>query len=798
MEPRWAHSNKEGIGTAYSADSRLWFTLWRGTVTEVYFPRIDRPQLRDMEFLLTDGSTFFHEEKRHLRAVTERGSDHALSYHIRSEDPDGRYRIHKTVLSDPHLPCLLMRSRLEIDSPDLADRLRLFVLAAPHLNVSGYGNNARVIEVLGQSLLTAERDGVALALGSTAPFRRSSVGYVGASDGWTDLDRHRDFTWEFDEAPDGNVALVGEVPTRSGSEFTIGLAFGESVPAAVTALFQSLSTPFEVHRRRFVEQWNRVALHEAPLAPLTHDHGRLYRASRSILLAHEDKRYPGGFIASLSIPWGSSKGDSDAGGYHLVWTRDMVHSAMGLLASGSPEAALRALVFVASRQRPDGGFPQNFWVDGTPYWQGVQLDEVAFPILLAGRLREEGKLGDFDPRVMVRRAARFLIEHGPCTGEDRWEEVGGYSPSTLAASIAALMVAARFARADRETAAAHFLEEHADFLERHIEPWTVTGAGTLVPGISRHYVRIRPFPADDTEPDTAPDLGRLRLPNLAPGTPEEFPASEIVSGDFLELVRYGIRRADDPIVRDSVRVVDAVLKVDTPFGPVWRRYNHDGYGEGDDGAPYTGWGVGRAWPLLTGERGHYELALGNDPTPYLTTLERLATPTGLLTEQVWDAVDRPTLHLALGRPTEAAMPLAWAHAEYLTLLRSASDRAVFDRVPEVAERYLGGRSRSSSAPLEVWKFGRRPRVVESGARLRVIAAAPFRLHVSEDDWRTLRDVDSSDGGIGLHYVDLDPLGQAGRRWTFTFYWPDVDRWEGRDFTVEAGPGAGPVGRTTRP
>lgn len=785
MPPRWSHSNKEGVGTAYSADSRLWFTLWRGIVTEVYFGRIDRPQLRDLEFLVSDGETFFHEEKRQLATVTDRPSDHALAYETRAEDADGRYRLHKSVIGDPHLPCLLVRTRFEVLRPETEPPLRLYALAAPHLDVGGGDNNATVYDILGQSVLTAERNGVALALASSRPFVRSSVGYVGASDGWTDVAQHRALTWEFDRAPHGNVALVGEVPVDRRTEFTLGLAFGESVPAAVTTLFQSLATPFEVHHRRFLAQWNRPAMHALPLERAAHDHGRLYRASRSILLAHEDKVFPGAFIASLSIPWGASKGDEDPGGYHLVWTRDLVHTATALLATGNVEAPLRALVYLATRQRPDGGFPQNFWVDGTPYWQGIQLDEVALPVLLAARLRAAGVLEQFDPRPMVRRAARFLIERGPATQQDRWEEVGGYSPSTLAACIAALTVAAQFSHERGDPTTAAFVQEYADFLESKVERWTATSRGTLVPGVPRHYARLRPVAVDDPFPNEGPDLGELTLPNLAPGERNTFPASEVVDGGFLDLVRYGLRRADDPLIRASVTVLDTVLKVDTPLGPVWRRYNHDGYGQRDDGGPYAEWGVGRAWPLLTGERGMYELALGEDPAPYLRALERFATPTGLLTEQVWDAAPLPGVHLELGRPTEAAMPLVWAHAEYLTLLRSAVDGRVFDRIPVVTDRYL--LDRRARTPREVWKFNRRPRTIDPDAGLRVIADQPFCLRASDDGWRTSTDLDALATSLGLHFVDLAPLGAAGRAWTFTFRWTLVDRWEGRDFAVTAVP-----------
>jgi len=783
IEPRWSHSNKEGVGTAYSADSRLWFTLWRGIVTEVYYHRIDRPQLRDLEFLLTDGESRFDEEKRDLRTTTEQSSDHALAYRTVGEPSEGGYRLHKEVIVAPHLPCLLLRTRLEVQDPNLADRLRLFVLAAPHLSVGGWSNTATVYDLMGRTILAAEKDGVALALAASVPFSRASVGFVGASDGWTDLSAHRTLAWEFDRAPNGNVALTGEVPASAARDFTLGLAFGETIQSAVARLFQALSLPFAEHHRRYVEQWGRAKGRDPRLARMSRDAGKLYRASHSVLLAHEDKLYPGAFIASLSIPWGTARSDQERGGYHLVWTRDMVHAATALLACGSLEGPLRALVYLATRQRPDGGFPQNFWVDGTPYYQGLQLDEVALPILLAHHLREANGLREFDPTSMVIGAARFLVEHAPVTQQDRWEEVSGFSPSTLATTIAALTLAARFSRVRGDNATADFVEEYADYLDAHLESWTVTSRGTLVPGISRHYVRIRPASVANPTPNERGEMDPVRLPNNPPGTPDTFPASEVVDSGFLDLVRYGVRPAGDPLIEDSVRVVDAVLRADTPLGPAWRRYNHDGYGQRDDGGPYVDWGVGRAWPLLTGERGHFEIARGRPAGPYIEAMERFATSTGLLTEQVWDAQDLPNLHLWRGRPTEAAMPLVWAHAEYLTLLRSAADGRVFDLLPAVAERYGHGNHRR---PVRaVWTFSRRPATVAPEEPLRVIADQPFRLRASDDEWRTHSDLDSSETGLALHYVDLPALGAAGRSWSFTFFWPIADRWEGTNYRTSA-------------
>lgn len=783
IEPRWTQGNKEGVGTAYASSSRIWFTLWNGILTEVYYPTLDRPQCRDLQYLVTDGESFFHEEKRHLLSTTERPSGHALEYRIANKDPKGRYAIIKEIITDPHLPCVLQRTRLE-GTVEFLSRLRLYALCAPHLEVGGWGNNAYVAEVAGRQILTAEKGGTWLALAATVPFARLSCGYVGRSDGWTDLADNFRMDWEFDCALGGNVALTGELDLGGRREFTLGLALGDSLHNAATTLFQALGVPFTEQRTRYREQWDRPCSKILPLEKVSGDGGNLYQGSFSLLLAHEDKSYPGAMIASLSIPWGEARGEDDMGGYHLVWTRDMVNSATGLLAAGHTETAFRALIYLAASQQADGGFPQNFWINGEPHWRGIQLDEVAFPILLAWRLRREHALRDFDPYPMVRHAAAYLIRHGPATQQERWEEAGGYSPSTLASNIAALICAACFARERGDDVIARFLEEYADFLECHIEAWTVTTDGTLVPGIKRHFIRIHPVNIDDRCPEEDPNSGLLAIANRPSEARREFLAKEIVDAGFLELVRYGIRRPDDPIVVDSLRVMDQVLKVETPFGPCWRRYNRDGYGQRDDGGPFQGWGKGRAWPLLTGERAHYELAAGRKVKNFIRAMEGFASSTGLLPEQVWDDPDRPEVHMYLGRPTGSAMPLMWAHAEYLKLLRSAFDKRVFDFIPEVAERYIV--NRKGCKPLEIWKPNRQVCRLERGYTLRVQAPGPFRLRWSRDGWRSVEDTPSCPTGLGIEFVDIPapPGNRASIR--FTFYWPASGRWEGKDYEVTSG------------
>ncbi|MFZ0212389.1 MAG: glycoside hydrolase family 15 protein [Candidatus Acidiferrales bacterium] len=781
IHPRWTHGGKDGVGTAYSASSQIWFTFWNGIITEVYYPTVDRPQLRDLQYLITDGKSFFHEEKRHLKSKFERLSNYTLGYRCTNSDPDGRYSVVKEIITDPHLACVLQRTRLTGDESFLS-KLQLYALCAPHLEVGGWGNNGYIAELDGRKILMAQKQGTWLALAATAPFTRVSCGYVGRSDGWTDLASNFQMDWQFDHATDGNIALTGQLDLSGRREFTLGLAFGDTEHHATTTLLQTLGIPFEEHHKRYTEQWDRTSSQQLPLEKFSSDKGNLYHSSFSLLLAHEDKSYPGALIASLSIPWGEAAGDKDQGGYHLVWTRDMVSSASALLACGESATPLRALIYLAVSQQEDGGFSQNFWVNGTPYWRGIQLDEVAFPILLALRLSRENALQDFDPYPMVLKAASYLLRHGPATQQERWEEASGYSPSTLASNVAALIGAAYFCRKRADKAAAEFLEQYADFLESHVEAWTVTTEGTLVPGIRRHYIRILPDDVDNPNPAEDPNSGILKIANLAPGTLSSFPAKEVVDAGFLELVRYGIRRADDPLIVGSLRVVDAILKVDTPMGPVWHRYNHDGYGQREDGDPYVRWGKGRAWPLLTGERAHYELSAGRDVKPFLRAIEGFASGTGLLPEQVWDERDKPERYMFLGRPTGSAMPLMWAHAEYIKLLRSVSDGRVFDLVPEVANRYLG--DRKGCQLFEVWKPNRQVHVVKRGHRLRVQVPDPFRLHWTNDEWRTVNDTASTATTFGIEFVDI-PIAAAQRApIRFTFFWPNTNAWEGRDYMVE--------------
>ena len=778
--PRWTHSAKDVIGTAYSTSSRVWFTVSDGVISEIYYSTLDRPQVRDFQFLITDGETFFHDTHRHLKTSIEYLGEHGLGVRITNADREGRYRLIMEVIGDPHQPCVLVDTRIEGD-PEWLRKLHVYALLAPHLEVGGWDNDGNIARIAGREFLTAHKDGTWLAMAATAPFVRSSCGYVGTTDGWQDLASHFRLTNEFAAAPHGNIALTGEIDLTGGLQFTVALGFGHTLHRAVTTVFQSLGTPFSENRSRFLDQWARVCTQLRSLEQFSGDKGQLYRRSGELILAHEDKNYAGALIASLSIPWGEARGDEDLGGYHLVWTRDLVNSATGLLAAGDLTTPLRALIYLACTQQKDGGFPQNFWVDGQPYWTGIQLDEVAFPVMLAWRLHKAGALAQFDPYPMVLAAAGYLIRHGCVTPQERWEENCGLSPSTLASNIAALVCAAGFAAEHHDEATASYLADYADFIESHVEAWTVTEHGLLVPGIRRHYIRINPQDPGGETPDEDPDHGPVTVRNQPPDSPKEFPAAEIVDAGFLELVRYGIRLPGDPLIEDSLAVIDRVLKTDFPAGPCWRRYTHDGYGQRDDGGPFLGYGRGRPWPLLSGERGHYELAAGRKAAPYLRAMENFATPTRLLPEQLWDAPDLPGSLLFHGQPTGAAMPLMWAHAEYIKLLRSEADGKVFDLITEVADRYLSTHKRQ---PLEIWKRNRQVASVLPGVTLRIQAVDPFILHWSRDEWLHSTDSRSAPTSLGIHFVDVKIDAGDRAPLTFTFKWPDEDRWEGKNYTVK--------------
>jgi len=784
IPPKWTSSAKSGVGTSLNPNSRVWFTISHGILNEVYYPRIDKAAIRDLGLIVTDGRDFFSEEKRDAVSREEFLAPGVPAYRVVNDCREGRYRIEKEILSDSWRDVVLQKIRFEPQQGTLDDYF-LYVLLAPHLDNHGYGNTGWIGDYKGVPMLFAQRNGIALALACSIPWAECSVGYAGVSDGWRDLTAHRRLINHYARAENGNLALTGRVDLGAAADgFVLALGFGANVAEAGHRARASLLDGFPKSRRGYLGEWQnwQKTLHE--LEPEQPGLCPLFRTSTAMLRCHEEKRFPGGQIASLSIPWGFSKGDEDLGGYHLVWPRDLVESAGGLLAAGAAGDVRRILRYLQTNQEADGHWLQNMWMDGTPYWDGVQMDETALPILLVDLARREGALdetalADFWP--MVRKAVGYLVCNGPVTPQDRWEEDPGYAPFTLAAQIAALLAGADLADLKGEDALAHYLRETADTWNDAVERWIYVTDTDLARqhGVQGYYVRIAPPEVCEA---ASPLSGFVAIKNRPPGQSSE-PAAYIISPDALALVRFGLRAADDQRIVDTVRVIDALLKVETDLGPAWHRYNDDGYGEHENGSPFDGTGVGRAWPLLTGERAHYELAAGrpDSANELLRTLERFAGNSGLLPEQVWDSADIPQRELFNGRPSGSAMPLVWAHAEYIKLCRSLADGRVFDMPPQTVQRY---QVEGTASVYHPWRFNHKCRSLPAGKVLRIELLAPATVHWSLDGWKTTQDSRSRDTGLGVHVADLSTVSMPpGGEVVFTFFWPDANRWEGTDFKV---------------
>ena len=805
VEPRWTSSAKSGVGTALDGRSHVWFTISHGIVDEVYYPRVDQANTRDLGLLVTAADGFFSEEKRDTTSVVHLIAPGVPGFRLVNTCVHGRYEIEKTVITDPERDVLMQRIRFRA-LEGRVEEYRVFALLAPHICNQGYGNDGWAERYKGVPMLFARRQDVALALACNAGWTAMSCGYVGVNDGWRQVKADGYLSEPCSDVRDGNIALTGEVDLakcprqhQDVAEFVLVLAFGLGAAEAAQRARMSLASSFERVQASYVREWARF--HEHTIGPRsvgtdgttpeqrrqsaardlavhahgsTHAHDKkakrtaterrkqmpvnlpesvldLYRMSAAILAIHEDKRASGAMIASLSIPWGNTKSDHELGGYHLVWPRDLVNSAGALIALGHSVLARRTLRYLMSTQEEDGRWAQNLWLDGTPYWNGVQMDEIAFPILFAEMLRREGKLEDLEPYPMIRRAAGFLLRNGPATGQDRWEENGGYSTFTLAVEVAAMLVAAEFAERAHEPELATVLRETADAWNTRIEEWTYvrdTAIARAV-GVDGYYVRIAPEDVSDAAPKTR---GLVPIKNRV-GDDGWAHYDEIVSPDALALVRYGLRDPNDPRIVNTVRVIDALLRAHTATGPAWYRYNRDGYGEKEDGSPFDGAGIGRPWPLLAGERAHYELAAGRpDVAVHLLGVMRAqASDGGMLPEQVWDGPDLPALELANGRATGGAMPLVWAHAEYAKLVRSLHDGRVFDMPQQPYERYV---REQVGCDITLWAPHCRPRQMPIGNRLRIQMPADgvIRWSVSGD---AAVETPSRDTTLGAWLADLD-------------------------------------------
>ncbi len=744
----WAYSGKTGIGTSYEAYagedgetatapvSKVWFSLAEGIVTETMAGLIHQAQIKDMKLAFA-GEGFVDVEGEDTTfeieylATDGEGRPLSLAYRVTTRDEEGRYEAVKDVFTDPDRQTLFVRTTIRATGENAVTP---YLLVNPHVANTGDDDTASATT---EALYASDGES-ALAVVPSEPFEAASAGFVGTSDGLSQLRAVGTLEERYAATGDepGNVAMTGKLAKLSPGEsvtFDLAVGFGDSRDAALEEAQGSLGEGYEPVLANYngdgaAVGWSDYisSLDALPdLAEEARDGGRLAYASALVLKAQEDKTHPGALIASLSNPWGDTVSAAESStGYKAVWPRDFYQVAMAFLAMGDEETARAAFDYLPDIQVTEdmpgnegatGWFLQKTHVDGEREWVMVQLDQTAMPIMLGWKLWQAGVLSEEELRAsydeMLRPAAVFLTEGGetdldynqgevipPRTQQERWEEQEGYSPSTTAAVIAGLVSAADMAQAlGREDDAERFLEA-ADAYEARIEETMFTTDGRY--GDGRYFLRI----TRNKDPD---DRGATGPANGQEGVAED----RVLDAGFLELVRYGVRPADAAAITESLPELDDqtledhyrvryAFEFEGEEGtfPGWRRYGNDGYGgDAETGANYgemTPGQRGRVWPFFTGERGHYELAAGMPPEEVAAThvraMELFANEGLMLPEQVWDGVGDPTAYdYTPGEGTNSATPLAWTHAEYVKLLRSLSDQRVWDRYAPVEDRYAG-------------------------------------------------------------------------------------------------------------
>jgi glucoamylase len=744
-KPRWASGAKTIVGTAVHPESRIWYTINNGTLSEIYHPDVDQANTRSVRFAITGDDGFFSDEIWDAEHRVEWLETGAPGCRIESRCKTGAYELTKEIVPDPMRDALLVRCTFR---PAAGRSLKLYLEIDPHIGDRGANNEAWAGEYKGQPMVFSNRASLCFAMTSSPPPLRMSIGYVGVSDGFTTLRRGEPLPDA--NYADGNIGMTLEIDYRtSDGSFVIALAGGADAAEAGLQARAGLLEDFDRTRDLFLQQWRERQATYRDVSDLSGSKLDMYRVSTAVLETHQSKRYPGGFVAGLSVPWGFARGDKDIGGYHVLWPRDMVETAIGKLASGDAHCARSTLFYLACTQNPDGGWSQNMWLDGTPHWEGIQMDAIALPILLADRLRRDNELGGYQPNRVVHNAVRFLLRHGPVTGQDRWETTPGYSPNTMAAEVAALLAGADFAESEGADDRANFLRHTADAWNDAIDELTYVEDTPLARrhGVRGYYLRMSPPSCIE-----AREIGHLRIrtPNV-PSGPRTRRAIDIISPGALSLVRMGLRAPDDPRIVDTVKLIDATLRMEMRTGPGWKRSTDDGYGEKVDGKPFDKRGIGRCWPLLAGERAHYELAAGRPEAALelLKTIARQTSECGMIPEQVWDADDIPERYLFNGRPSGSSMPLVWAHSEYIKLLRSLDEGAVWDRIPQTEERYL---RQHRTATFQIWTPEQRRGWLAPAKDLRIDLPGAARLSWSSGSWNG--QVRTTDSGFGLQTAML--------------------------------------------
>ena len=671
----WSPGDKDGFGTARGTASKVWYTLRNGELSEIYYPRIDTPSTRDTQLVVTDGQTFTDREStdtvHHVRLLDSR----SLLYRQTDRAKSGKYVITKTYVTDPQRSTVLVRVHFQSLT---GLPYQVFVLHDPALSMTGDDDTGTT-----QNGALVATDGTnSDAVVSSTGFSRTSSGYLGTSDGWTDLAADHQLDWTYTAPDPGNVVQTGltRLTGRAGHQnLTLAVGFGATTAAAQTAAHASLTAGFTAAGESYTSGWHHYLGTLKPVPGSAAGMRTEYHVSQMVLAASEDKTYRGGFVAAPGRPWAWANSLQNLAVYHAVWSRDLYQIATALIAMGDQAAAQRALHYLFTvQERPDGSYPQNSRLDGTPVFGGLQMDEVSFPTILAWQLHRTGA----DAWAHIKQSEDYVVANGPSTPGDRWENAAGYSPATIAAEIAGLVVGAQIAAMNNDVGRAHQYRAVADSWRRQLPHWTVTTNGPL--STDPYFLRITDGNADAPTQVQLSDGGPL------------IDQRRVLDPSFLELVRLGVLSPDNPAIVNTVHLVDAKLGYHTANGPFWHRASFDGYGEKDDGSQWeptpTGSGIthGRGWPLLTGERGEYLLAGGHSAALMLATMARAGdNQSMLLPEQVWDhrAPSGSGPRFRPGEPTFSATPLAWTHAQFIRLAWSIVKGAPVETPQPVACRY---------------------------------------------------------------------------------------------------------------
>jgi glucoamylase len=710
----WGPSQKSMLGTSASTTSRVYFTGYRGIVSEVFYPLVDTANTVDLQFLVGDTAKTFVDEEKLQPYTATRPDTKAMLWQAVTSNTGHNWSITKRIYTDPTRNTLVERVTFNALNGRTVKDFNVYVLHNPSVDNSGAGDTSRTLVSGGRTMLVASQNSRASALAVSRPWvvvggnTMASNGFVGVNDGYTDLlggAVDRTMTWNYDSATNGNVAQMGWIDfagsTATSISFDVALGFGTTETEAQTAATGTLASNLNTLETQYKSEWNTYANALSTQGGLADS--QYYLAAMSLKTIQDKSN--GAMVAGLGTPWGETQGDGNAVGYHLIWARDLFKFANALISAGDSATANRTIDYLFNVQMQTtncgigpynasgcpqgfsrvGRFPQNSYVSGVQYWQGTQMDETAMPIILAWRLNRT----DLWPRVKM--AADFIVANGPWTYQERWEENSGYSPSTIAAEIAGLVSAAEIARVNGDLASARTYYAKADEWQQNVTGWTFTTTGPH--GNGRYFIRI-----DD---NLNPNDGDSFTIGNGGGTHDE---RKIIDGGFLELVRLGVKSANDSAILDTLPEYDAIaMQTIAGKGPAWFRYNSDGYGEKNDGSNYDGTGRGRLWPIFTAERGMYEIAragnVGSQGTSYLNAVRAFSTPEGFVSEQVWNntatinngeaggwQVTTPAGYTP-GTPTKSIAPLSWALGEYINLIASISSNKIIDVTPAVCGRY---------------------------------------------------------------------------------------------------------------